>query len=127
MIEIEPGLCLHLRAASNPVPHLYVVLTEPSGEPPEVAIVNFSSYRDGLDDTVILEPGDHSFIKRTSFVNYAEATKVTVAKLQTIVEMDITVPHRERCSPELLRRIRDGVQASDFTSLKFQRYCEGKF
>lgn len=127
MMEIVPGMCLHLRAALNPVPHLYVVLTEPSGEPPTVALVNFSSHREGLDGTVILEPGDHSFVRKKTIVNYAEATVVKVAQLQTIIEADITVPYRDSCSAELLERIRKGVQTSPFSTPKFQRYCEGKF
>lgn len=117
---------LVFEACFQPTPHLYVVLTEPSDEPPTVAVVNFTSHRDNSDETVVLEGGEHSFIKRKTIVNYSQSTVITVAKLQSIIEADLTVLHRERCSPELLERVRKGVWLSPFVIPKFRDYCKGK-
>ncbi|OLE54423.1 MAG: hypothetical protein AUG51_08475 [Acidobacteria bacterium 13_1_20CM_3_53_8] len=126
MSDIVPGMCLHLTAKKNLSKHLYVILTEPAGDPPTVAIANITS-TNIADKTVVLEVGDHPFIKKTSYINYSEATVITVEQLRAIMEEDVGVRYKDDASPELLKRIRDGVQASPFTTPKFQRYCQGKF
>lgn len=125
-MNIRPGMCFHLTAKGSESSHLYVVLTEPAGNPPRVAIANMTSTY-VADKTVILEIGDHPFITKTSYINYSEATVVPVEQLQNIVEEDPAARHRRDCSPELLKRIRDGVNTSEFVTPKFQKYCEGKF
>jgi hypothetical protein len=119
---VEAGLCVNLKSV-NQTRHLWVVLTEPYGEPPRVALANLTSHKDGIDETVVLEAGEHSFIRRKTVVNYAAAQIVSATKLEQLIEADLTIPHRELCSDELLEKIRQGVFDSPFASPKFQKYC----
>lgn len=53
--------------------HLWVIITEPFGSPEQVIIVNLTTKRSHSDTTVILSPGDHSFIKHETVINYNDA------------------------------------------------------
>jgi hypothetical protein len=53
--------------------HLWVTLTEPEGNPPQVVLVNLTSFRLDADATVILTPGDHPFIRHKTVINYSDA------------------------------------------------------
>jgi|ERR1051326_179177 hypothetical protein len=126
MNRVRAGLCVNLKSA-NQERHLWIVLTEPQGEPLSVAIVNLTSHKDGVDETVIIGPGEHSFVRRKTVVNYAGAMVVEALKLGRLIEADLTIPHREPCSPELLEKIRRGVFNSPFVRPKFQAYCRDNF
>ena len=71
MSGIKAGICLHLKSTDNQERHLWVVLTDPDGDPPRVAIVNLTTPKSGIqeDETVVLEVGDHSFVKHKTIVN----------------------------------------------------------
>ncbi len=50
------------------VPHLWIVITEPTGNPPVVIIVNITTLQQGAEQTVILQRVDHPFIRHESVV-----------------------------------------------------------
>jgi hypothetical protein len=54
------------------IPHLWIVVTEPSGTPAQVAIVSLSSEAPGKDMTVRLGIGDHPFIRKPTIVFYPD-------------------------------------------------------
>jgi hypothetical protein len=84
MSQIKKKSTFVIDYPSGTTPHLHIVLTDPEGNPPKVVVVNLSSCK-GLrseDTTVILKPGDHSYITQDSFIAYDYAKKVVVKILE---------------------------------------------
>jgi hypothetical protein len=78
-------------------------------------IVNIQSVRGKkYDETVRLEPGDHDFIKRESYINYRLARIVSLSDLQALIDngvAKIMTPMEE----EVISRICDGINRSPFS------------
>ncbi len=53
--------------------HLWVVIAELSGSPDQVLVVSLTTKRTDSDTTVILQSGDHDFIKHDTVVNYTDS------------------------------------------------------
>lgn len=92
--------------------HLFILLTDPIDDGTGVKVVLMvpvSSLKTGVpnDQTCILYPGDHPFIKRESFVYYARA--------------------RLEMADKLLRGIKEGklVALDPIDSGIFARICQG--
>lgn len=124
MSVVKAGVCVHLRSADNLLSHLWVVLTDPQGDPPQVALVNLTKHKPDLDQTVVLNVGDHPFIKQKTIVNYARATTVEASRLEGAMRADITMQHKIDCTPKLLDTIREGLFKSRFTKPRIQKFCE---
>jgi len=90
--------------------HLWIVVSDPNAFPEQVVIVNMTSHRDDKDQACILEVGDHSFIKHKSCIEYSRAKVLPVRHLAALVDKGIT--QGDKCSAELLQKIRDGVPDS---------------
>lgn len=54
-----------------PVHHLFIILTNPRPPQGQVLLVPVSTVRRGYDDSCVLAPGDHDFVRHESFVVYA--------------------------------------------------------
>jgi mRNA-degrading endonuclease toxin of MazEF toxin-antitoxin module len=121
---IHSGVCLFLHKPGDPYAkdHLWIVLTEPHGNPGEVVIVSLTTKRSGSDLTVILHPGDHSFIKHETVVSYMDSRKVEEGNLVSLLAMGRDRRHDD-CSEELLAHIRQGLLDSPFTPNKIKTYC----
>ncbi|RLJ18234.1 hypothetical protein DJ030_12680 [bacterium endosymbiont of Escarpia laminata] len=80
MSDIQKGIAIHADIPSPEDAHLFFVLSDPVGNPPKVAMVNISTKRNlpFEDHTVVLQPGDHSFIRHDSFVYYEYARLINV-------------------------------------------------
>lgn len=126
MGEVYAGTTIELPKTSGATPHLWVVLTDPDGDPPQVAIANLTSRKSDSDATVILSVGDHSYIRHETVVYYADARLATVESLEKIAQFPGYGFHDD-CSPELLKRIQDGLLASRHTPKKIKDYCASKF
>lgn len=92
--------------------HLWIVLTPPSEG--EVVTVSVTTKRRRSETLVELHPGDHPFIVHDSVIAYS------YARIRTVEEIEVAVASgaarlREPVSPELLRRVRNGLIESDFT------------
>lgn len=98
------------RATENERPHLWIVVTNPNKEN-HVLIVNLTTLKEGQDQTVILNLGDHPFISRPSSVFYREAEVADNSKLEQ-AERAGAIAKREDCRPEVIKLVRDGVNAS---------------
>ncbi|MBW7990160.1 MAG: hypothetical protein FVQ84_09125 [Planctomycetes bacterium] len=101
--------------------HLYIIISNPSGNSQKVVIVNISSWRDeaiGLNDSsCIVNDGEHPFIKHKSYVFYREAKCPTLIDLQAGIDKGLLIP-KEDCSKEFLEKILDGAANSMFTSIE---------
>jgi len=109
--------------------HMWVVISEKGNE---VVIVNFNSRKRWSDETVILASEDHPYINRSTVVTYADARRVSKEKLIELFqqgERELTgsakllSPHAD-CSAKLLRKIKEGVNESEFTPLEIKEFCE---
>jgi|GEM_PF-621729 len=110
----SPGDTLWFRQMIHQVPHLYVVLTPPVDTPPVVVIVNLTTQTANSDDTVVLLPGDHPFIRHPTAVNYRQARPASVELLKKEIDIDAARADAP-FDPEVLKRIQDGVLQSRFT------------
>lgn len=128
MTQVKAGFCFNHKSA-NQSRHLWIALTEPEGDPLAVAVINLTSHKDGIDETVVLDAGEHAFIKHKTVVNYADAKVVSAAKMEQLIEAGVITPHHREpyCTPALLEKIRKGVLLSPFARPVFQRYCQDRF
>ena len=126
---IKAGVCLHLLTTGQERPHLYVVLNDPFGNPPQVCLVNFSTHVKS-DTSVILKPGEpgmHVYVKEPTYVVYAWARILDATQLENIVKKDMSKRHHKHCSDQLLERLRAGVYESPFTKDNVIEFCKKAF
>jgi hypothetical protein len=120
------GATLLIPSGPHSENHLYVVLNDPKpfpgyGASPCVVLVNVSTVREGAecDDTCILEPGCHRFIRQKSFVVYRAARIEPESRVAKLVKQGFFRPH-EAVDAELLGRIKSGIASSPFTKREFK-------
>jgi hypothetical protein len=103
-------------------PHLWIVVTQPDPQTHLCAIVSVTTLRNSKDQTVILRPGDHPFIRRDSTIFYGDAMIVDALRLESETAAGLALV-REGCSKAILKLLQDGVVASPFTRPKILRFC----
>jgi hypothetical protein len=92
--------------------HLWIILTPVHLG--QVVTVNVTT-RHKLSDTIVLiQAGEHPFIKWESVIAYRYATIRRVADIEKAIQ-DETAIKREKVSASLLKRVRDGLVESDYT------------
>lgn len=106
--------------------HLWVVVTEPTGDPPQVLLVNFTTYRRPSDPTLILQPGSHSFIDRPTAVSYGDAKLAGVEVLEQLVNAGAARFHDD-CTEPLLASIQQGLLTSPRTPRWLKAYGRSRF
>ena len=126
MDEIYPGTCILIPKPNHSTRHLWIVLTEPHEQTLEIVIANLTSYRQGSDTTVIIQPGSHSFVRHTTVVYYADARFVSVTALKQLLKLPNYEFHDD-CSKQLLKLIQCGLLNSKFTPNNIKRYCKQAF
>lgn len=102
--------------------HLWIVVTQPDPQTHLLAIVSVTTLRNSKDQTVILRPGDHPFIRHDSTIFYGDAMIVDEQRLETEIAAGLAVV-RDKCPNATLKLAQDGVAASPFTRPKFLRFC----
>ncbi len=110
----------------NATEHLWVVLTEPT-ESGEAVCVNITTQHSFSDQTVILQPGDHPFIKHPSVVHYEDAREMNLQMVYALLKQGsdkfVCVAH-DPCSVDLLRCVRDGLLRSKRTPNGLKQRCK---
>ena len=107
-------------------PHLWFVLTDPEEKLDRVVGVMLRTVTKNTDETVILGPGDHPFIKHASSVHYSTAKWFSVEALTKAMQKG-RCHLRETMTPELLVRVREGLLESPFTVRAVSEYCGARF
>lgn len=104
--------------------HLFIILTNPCDQGKQL-LVSISSYRDDdtCDETCILNPGDHEFIRRKSFVVYRRCQITETAALLRGLRDGKLVP-REPMDADIFEDICEGLLSSIFTPKRFIDYFE---
>ena len=103
-------------------PHLWIIVTQPDPQTHECAIVSVTTLRNSKDQTVILRVGDHPFIRHDSTIFYGDAMIVDARRLEAEIAAGLALV-REKCPPETLKLVQDGIEASPFTRPKILRFC----
>jgi hypothetical protein len=119
---VKAGTCLYLPDVGNRKTRLHVVVNDAYDDPPAFVLVSFSSTVD-IDKTLILNVGDHSYIDQETFVVYPWMQPKNAAKLEAAVSADISIRYHHACSPQLLKRIQDGIFKSPYTKEGIYEFC----
>lgn len=122
----KPGDAVLLRKPNQTVEHLWVILTEPEGDPSQVVMVNLTTQRSGSDTTVVLNVGEHPFIQHPTAVNYFDARFTPAEPLQQGVDAGF-FSDLQCCEPGVLKKIQQGLLASRFTPKRIKNYCAQRF
>jgi hypothetical protein len=121
------GATFLLPKSSASTEHLWIVLTEPDATTGKAVCVNVTTRQPFSETTVILQPGEHPFVKHESVVHYADASfldlKLIDAALSLKTSKFVCVTH-QTCSPELLKKVRDGLIKSKFVSAGIKDFCK---
>lgn len=106
--------------------HLHVVLNDPKqfpgyGSHLSIVLVSVSTVRTGIpyDDTCVLSPGCHAFVKDKSYVVYRRARIEQVLHVAQLVERGLFKPHSP-FTPQLLTLIAVGLKSSPFATREFR-------
>ena len=116
-----------LPKSADAVEHLWIVLTDPDPQSNQAVCVNVTTRQSHSETTVVLQPGDHPFIRHESVVHYADADFLNMEMIDRVLSTTtkqrfVCQPHA-RCSPELLKRIQNGLLASKLAKRKIKDYC----
>jgi hypothetical protein len=98
--------------------HLFVIIYGPDGIPTygpldQLVMASFCTLKDDCfhEPTCIVEPGEHEFIQRRSWVKYRDTRVTSVAHTYKMVGDKVWLPHAP-VSAELLDKLRAGAARS---------------
>jgi len=119
-MPLEIGNSFVNKQAGLYLPHLWIIISHPSINPEQIAIVNITSWRDkaiGLNDSsCIVSKGEHKFVTKKSYIFYREAQLTSAEKLQTAIDGGVLVL-QDNCTKDLLDKILAGAAQSPFTPI----------
>jgi hypothetical protein len=107
----------------GPTPHLWILAFGPDTKG-RIVLVSVTTLRRGKDQTVVLQPGDHPFVKHPSCVFYQDAIIASASHLEAWIAGELATP-TDPCPAELLKLVCDGFSASEFTPQKVVRLIHG--
>jgi hypothetical protein len=116
------GESLFLKKIGATKDHLYIIITEPMGVPPETVIVNITTKQADSDTTVILSVGDHPYLKHDSVISYADATKAPAEKLEDAVNCGF-FDSSNKFEESIVKKIQEGLLKSKRTPKDIKKYC----
>jgi hypothetical protein len=129
MRELAPGQTFHIPSGPKGS-HLFIIALGPVklpnyGKQPQVITAAITSVRENVphDPTCIIDPGEHPFIKHTSYIAYRHMRIDPASHIQTMLAGTWTPC--EDCSSALLERIIRGVTISCQTAQEFTRIFSG--
>lgn len=105
--------------------HLFIVLTDPSPTAADVLMVNVSSLRPGHDPACQLYAGDHPFIKRDSFIEYALARIELAQAIENGVTKRALIPHAD-LDGAIFARVCHGLTVSRFAKPRVVAYYRAR-
>ncbi|MDP2807333.1 MAG: hypothetical protein Q8O74_04250 [bacterium] len=118
---------MHLPGSvADPYYHLFIVLTDPEPGTEQIVAVMLSTVRRTTDDTVVLQAGEHPFIKHPTAVQFSTANYYKAKRIERAYVSGIC-HERERITAVVLDKIRAGLLASPYTVNAIRDYCRTKF
>ena len=109
---MKVGDTFYLRGPENPRPHLWAVISDPSINPREVVIVNFTTDGPRKDRTCILQGGAHKCLPGDSCANYPKARLFSDEQLEAAKSKGALDP-QEPLSEDALHRVQEGAAYSE--------------
>jgi hypothetical protein len=113
------GDTILLPKPGQPVSHLWAIVTDLDARTGEVVIVNLTTQRPHSDPTVLLNVGDHPFVKHPTVVNFSDARFVKLTFLDQAIQSG-RWSSLEPLSPALIARIQQGLVSSPHTPNKIK-------
>jgi hypothetical protein len=107
--------------------HLWVIVTEIDVATSKAICVNVTTRQSHSDTTCILKPGDHSFVRHESVINFSDAREMPIdlveQALQARTRQFVCEPH-DPCDANLLARIQQGLIDSKQTPKGIKASCK---
>jgi len=114
---------------TGPTKHLHFICCNPVYYPNLVKecvlVVNISSIEEELefDNSCILDVGDHSFVKRPSYIYYRKAEILGADSIsRNIAEGNFSI--HQPCEDIVFNKILDGFNTSEEVKFKIKRFYE---
>lgn len=126
MQVFRAGQTLYFRESPISKPHLWFILTDPEGPMRRVVAVMLQSAQSFTDKTVILEAGDHPFVKHASSIHYSTTKFFKVKRIVRAMKRGLCHLH-DNLSQSLLKRAQEGLLVSARTPQAFKDYCKERF
>ena len=108
---------------SIPPVHLWFVISDPTKNRGTYIIVNLTTdlFRAGKE--CVLNPGDHPWIRETSYISFADAIEITPEHNKTVTSFIGTkIIMQSSLEPKILRKIIQAAKHSKAISSGFKRY-----
>jgi len=93
-------------------PHLWVIISDPNQDRARLVAVNLTSQRTDKEQTCVIQPGEHAFVKHETVVMYAGARVVSESMLLSAKAAGM-LRFPRAVSQALLKRIREGAEKSN--------------
>jgi hypothetical protein len=125
-LPLQCGDTFLLPRSSAETEHLWIVLTEVDASTRKAVCVNVTTRRHHSDLTLILNSGDHPFIKHESVINYQDAREMPIDAVEQALAArtaQFVCVQREPASEDLLKRVRQGLIDSKQTPKGIKAYC----
>ncbi len=110
----KAGDAFMLPRGKESIPHLHAVVLASDKATGQCIVVNFTTKRKWVEQTLVLDAGDHPFFDHESCALFSDAKIVPLAALQQ-GEAAGTVLRKPRFTAAVLKRIQDGLIKSPFT------------
>lgn len=107
-----PGQTIIMSTPQQRIKHLFIQVTPVSDG--KAVFVNITTAENIADATVILEPSDHPFVRKSSAVNFRLSKILDKQKILEAIDKGCVVPH-EPMVDLVLERIQAGLLRSDET------------
>ena len=111
------------KSATNLPSHLWAVISNTQPSVDEIVIVNFTSWRQGEDESCVLNKDDHPYIQHRTYISYRDARVVSLAKLEELESRNL-ITRKETLDSDILARVREGAMVSRFVKLKIRKILE---
>lgn len=122
---LKPGDTFIAPLTSRAVEHLWIVITTADAEGKAVA-VNITTRHSLSETTVVLNDGDHAFVKHSSVINYTDARLIDLKAVEMAIEKqpkNFVCKSHQPCSPALLKKIQDGMRQTKSSKKHIKQRC----
>jgi hypothetical protein len=94
--------------------HLFVIVTAPTKSCDDILLLNFTSIYEGahFDPACVVEPGEHPFITKKSYVFYNKAMIRSSKEIELKIRENKISIHSKSVSQDLFNKIIAGISTS---------------
>lgn len=112
---------------SDATEHLWIIVAEIDAASGKAVCVNVTTEQYDSDKSCQLNRGDHSFVSHPSVIYYKDARELDLKLVETAITSGIkkfVCKSHDPCSPELLKRVQQGLIASRETPKGIKATCK---